>query len=200
MPSCVRPFLLCISIFLLTAGGGGKASAKEIFLINMVDMVNKKDAAFLETLAQSFRNTLRPLLDDFTVDELYFVRIDLNGNGIEEFIVLAGSTAACGNMPECPASIYTETKKGWRFIGDISAYGRHGNFAWIITVEDTWSNGWRTLHDKKYRYCWFNETDPKRAYYDNDILGMPLEPGQAGYFWSVGIDETCPEKDPHFKQ
>lgn len=190
-----RPLLFCLSVAVLVAGGGGPLTAKELFLINMVEMVNKKDAAFLESLAQSLREVANHSIDDFTVNSLDFVRVDLNNDGIEEFIVQAATTyASCGTSPTCHASVYTKTQKGWRFVGEIGTTGKSGVWAPLIVVEDTWSNGWRITNNGEYRDCWFKKTDPERAYNMGDILGMPLEPGQAGYFMSVPIDETCPEK------
>ncbi len=191
-----RPLLFCLSIFVLATAGGGKASATKLHLINMVDLVNMEDAAFLETLAQSLRDAAKHTLDDFTVDEIDFVRADLNGDGVEEFIVQASTSYTCGNKPTCHASVYRKTQEGWRFVGNIGTISYPG----VIYIEDTWSNGWRTTHNENFRDCWVNETDPRRQYSNYDIMGMPMAPGQAGYFFSVALDETCPEKNPYLEK
>lgn len=196
MPSPLRsvPLLLCVVMAVM--GGARSSDATELFLANKVDLVNKEDAALVESLIESLRRKARRLPDRFTTKDIHFARADLNGDGVEEIIAMAATLFTCGNAPDCETSIYKKTITGLRYIGSMDTTEKIGISGYFVDVEDNWINGWRVLNNGTYRYCWLNKTDTAWDYRMNDILGMPHEPGQAGYFTSVDIKDDCPKEIP----
>jgi len=203
MPYCVRLLLFCLGLIVLSAGGGEPAASAnpedgftiKLYLLNKFHLASKEDKRFLRSLAQRFNIESKGIVDNFSVMNLFFTKVDLNGDGVEEFIVLPGATAYfCGNSPTCEASVYIKSPAGWHYAGTIVTMDQPGIWGTTITVENNWSNGWRTAQNGKFRSCWLTISDP--SWSERDKLGMPYEPGQAGYFITSHLNEKCPEKLP----
>lgn len=202
MPYCVRLLLFCLGLFVLTAGGDKPAASADpedgfsikLYLLNKFHLASKEDKQFLRLLTKNVAEELKGILDDFSVLNLFFTKTDLNGDGVEEFIVLPGATTYfCGNSPTCQASVYTSSPTGWHYVGSIGTMDQDRVWGTTITVENNWSNGWRTTHNDEFRDCWIKVSDPLGR--QEDVLGMAYAPEQqAGYFWSVSIDQKCPEE------
>lgn len=194
-----RPLLFLVLLTVIATGGGGNSGATELFLVSKAHLVNKEDAALVEALVESLRRKASGLPDRFTSEDIHFVRVDLNGDGVEEFIVMAATLFTCGNAPDCQTSIFEKTATGLRFIGSMYTTEKVGVMGYFVNVEDNWSNGWRVLNNGEYRYCWLHKTEPAWSYRMGDVFGMPHEPAQAGYFISVEIGSDCPKEAPRPK-
>ncbi len=187
----LKQLLFVVFVFLLT-GGVASADGIKIIALPIIDLLRAEDRELVLKIKKSFSNPEYGItLDDLTINRLYIAMADLNGNGVQEFIVTVRATYNCGNMPTCSASVYQRVDGEPVFVGEVDV--TESGWIWI---EDTWSNDWRILNDGEYRYCWVPESNPKTVL-DKDMFNMPYVGGQGGYFWSVEIDEECPVEHPH---
>ena len=179
-------------IFLLASASVASAARMKVVALPMLDLLRAEDRELVLKIKESFSNPEHGIpLDLITDKRLHIAMVDLNGDGVQEFLVTLSSTYNCGNMAWCSASLYQRVDDEPVFIGDVDV--TEGKWIW---VEDTWSNGWRVLSDGRYLSCWVPESNP-RTVSDTDMFNMPYTDGQAGYFWGVEVGETCPEQHPH---
>ncbi|MBL4689976.1 MAG: hypothetical protein JKY68_00700 [Rhodospirillales bacterium] len=151
-------------------------------------------AALLKDLQANLQRWL-PVADIFRREGLLsYGLVDLNDDGVDEVLVHASTTFFCGNNPICPASVYMRNNDAWRFIGNVSVLESSYLFERYIFVEDNFHQGWRTLNDGEYRYCWVKKSRVPAGVSDDDDFLMPHVPGNPGYFWSVYMNEECPVK------
>lgn len=195
MLSRLHPLLMMFLLVGFTSGGGVLADETELFLTNKYELAAKDDAVFLRKLAKNIHEILNPVITDYTAHRIHYVKADLNGDGVEELLVEPSTSYFCGNNPTCETSIYTRSADGWAYIGGASSLAKINSGWRFITVEDEWHNGWRTLNDGEFRFCWVPSisTDKSKMYMYKDPLGMPVTPGQGGYFSSVELKEKCTE-------
>ena len=169
------------------------AGDTKIIALPMLDLLREEDRKLVEVIKKTSNNREHGVvLDDLSDNRLYIAMVDLNGDGVQEFIVTVSSTFNCGNTGFCTTSIYQRGDRIPTFAGRTQV--TEDEWIW---VEDNWSNGWRILNNGKYRYCWVNESNPIAFPGNRDMFNMPYVDGQAGYFWSVKIGEECPAEHPH---
>jgi hypothetical protein len=190
--------MLCLAT--QTVGGGVPADARELLLTKAHGSLAKSESDFLATVARSFLNNDETVDEGFSGRDLFFAKADLNGDGVEEFLITSRGEFICLHRDEgaCIASIYTHSDSGWTYVGYTFSYAKGEFSAQALTIEDTVHNGWRVLNNGGVRRCWVISTGPERMFLDRDRLGFYKAPRQAGYFTKIEMNETCPIRQPPY--
>ncbi len=195
-------WLIIYLCFIATGFPLSTAKAEKNYLTNRYETLSSEHRGLIDELWQSLREKHGKGIIEW-VHSLNVGTADLNNDGVVEVLVTPSSTFFCGNSPGCNVSIYQHTDGQWHYIGRTYSTNIAGNLGLddFSIIENEYINGWRVLtagenYDWKGRhFCWVDSTsvDPEFRETIADPLGLPLAPGQAGFFGSSPLGEPCPK-------